>query len=309
MQPVFFKSFSQTAKDSTQDKKIDSLVKNINEVKDITKKTDSTVTNIAKNAVKHAKDSIVNSDSASIFNSWKYAKTYPGTLYAKACDKSEMNWILTVIIILFLLFFLYKSFYFFINTALCRDESYISEGILRPDKERPYSYSRVQMFWWTMIIICCYGTFYAMYGRLIPLSPTCIILLGGSLAVQVFGKSIDGSQKEKDREVNNGLPTRHQDLYASKGLLIDILSDENGISMHRLQSVAFNVIYGLGFIGYFITAVGCTQYPFVEFEGWQLTLLGISAGGYLGLKTIENGKGSEKERANQARVNVSNAAL
>jgi hypothetical protein len=184
---------------------------------------------------------------------------------------------------------------------------------MRDEKDRPYSYARVQMFWWSIIIISCYGTFFVLYHRLIPLSPTCIILLGGSLAVQVFGKSIDNSQKEKDKELseelNNNLTTRHQDLHESKGLLIDILSDENGISMHRLQSVTFNIIYGLGFIGYFITAINCTQYPFVEFEGWQLTLLGISAGGYLGLKASENGKGSQKERTVKAQVNLNKANL
>lgn len=309
MQAVCSKSFSQgpSATDSAQTKRIDSVVKNIGDINEITKKNDSVLTGIAKNAVKKAKDSIINSDSASVFNAWKYATAHPETLYAKACDNCERNWFVTIAVFVFLILFLYKSFSFFINSALCRDESYTAEGVLRPDKERPYSYSRVQMFWWTIIIICCYGYFYAVYGRLIPLSPTCIILLGGSLAVQVFGKSIDGSQKEKNKEINNGLPSRHQDLHPSKGLLTDILSDENGISMHRLQSVAFNMIYGLGFIGFFITAIACKKYPFIEFEGWQFTLLGISAGGYLGLKTTENGKASEAERTRQAQINKENA--
>ena len=306
MQVAFGKAFSQTPYDSIQNKAISTIEKNVGEVKDLVRKTDSTVIGLAKDAVKKAKDSLENSDSASVFNAWKYATAHPETLYAKQCDKCERNWIITIAVFLFLILFLYKAFSFFIKSALCRDESYSAEGVLRPDKERPYSYSRVQMFGWSVIIICCYGIFYAMYGRLIPLSPTCIILLGGSLAMMAFGKSIDNSQKEKDKEINEGQPTRHQDLQPTQGLLTDILSDENGISMHRLQSVAFNIIYGLGFIGFFMTAIVCKQYPFVEFEGWQLTLLGISAGGYLGLKTSENGKDSQGERANKAQANAAN---
>lgn len=301
-------AFSQPGKDSAQDKRIDSLAENIKQVKNIAKERDSAIANIPKDTSKRTKDPIVNSDSASFFNAWKYATAHPEILYQKACDQCERNWIITIIVIIFLLYFLYKAFNFFINSALCRDESYISPGVLRPDKERPYSYARVQMFWWSLIIICCYGIFYALYGKLIPLSPTCVILLGGSLAVQIFGKSIDSSQKEKDKELNDGLPTRHQDVQPSQGFLTDILSDENGISMHRLQSVAFNIIYGLGFIGFFMTAIICEKYPFAEFEGWQLMLLGISAGGYLGLKTAENGKSGQEERKIKAGENVKLAA-
>jgi hypothetical protein len=309
LQAVLCKSFSQTATDTAQTKRVDTLVKNITEIKEAIRKTDSALTIIAKDAVKRTKDSAVNSDSISLFNAWQYAKAHPKeTIYAMLCEKCDRNWIITIAVIIFLLFFWYKALYYFIHSALCRDESYLSPGVLRPYNERPYSYSRVQMFWWTMIIITCYGIFYALYGRLIPLNPTCIILLGGSLAVQIFGKTIDSSQKEKDKAINNGLANRHQDLEPHKDLLTDILSDDNGISMHRLQSVAFNIIYGLGFIGYFITSIACKAYPFVDFEAWQFTLLGISAGGYLGLKTSENGKASEAERTRQAQLNNENAA-
>lgn len=309
MQAVFCKSFSQTATDTAQTKRVDTLVNNIAEIKEAIKKTDSVLTGMAKDVVKQPKDSIINSDSIPLFNAWKYAKAQPNeTIYAILCEKCDRNWIITIAVIIFILLFLYKALYYFINSALCRDESYVSPGVLRPYNERPYSYSRVQMFWWTMIIISCYGTFYALYGKLIPLNPTCIILLGGSLAVQIFGKTIDSNQKEKDKAINNGLPTRHQDLETHKDLLTDILSDEYGISMHRLQSLAFNIMYGLGFIGFFINAIACQQYPFIDFEAWQLTLLGISAGGYLGLKTSENGKASEAERTRQAQINNENAA-
>jgi hypothetical protein len=294
---------AQPVTDSGLDKKLQPLVNGI-------KKTDSLIMNMSGKADKatHASDSIANKDSASFFNAWKYAVKHPETLYAKACAKCERNWVITILVFIFLLYFLYKSFFYFSNSALCRDESFFTDpkdGVtkMRPVKERPYSYSRTQMFWWTIIIISCYGYFYAIYGTLLPLDPTCILLLGMGISVQIFGKTIDNSQKANDRDKtsdSNLLPKRHQDLNPSQGLLTDILSDENGISMHRLQSVAFNIIYGFGFIGYFMTSILSAAYPLIELDGWQLALLGISAGGYLGLKTTENSKASEADRTRQA---------
>ena len=47
---------------------------------------------------------------------------------------------------------------------------------------------------------------------------------------------------------------------------------------NRLQAVAFNVIYGIGFIGYFITSINSDvlKYPLMQFEEWQLAVLRAS---------------------------------
>lgn len=279
------------------------------------KSLDSSIKAVAKTiATANAKkDSARKSDSSSLFNAWKYAQKHPEELYKKPCENCDNPWILEVLAFLIMAAFLFYAFKYFLSTALCRDESYFLDKTdnvlkLRPEKDRPFSYSRVQMFWWTIIIFACYAFFFAMYGKLIPLSPTCIILLGGGLATQILGKTIDNSQIESDRnkvndskaDANSSLASRHQDLHKTQGIWIDILSDENGVSIHRLQSVAFNIIYGVGFIAYFMTSIDCKQYPFIEFEGWQLMLLGISTAGYLGLKTNENSKASESDRKDQA---------
>lgn len=279
------------------------------------KSLDSSIKAVAKTiaTANTKKDSASTSDSSSLFNAWKYAQKHPEELYKNPCENCDNPWILEVATFLILAAFLFYAFKYFLTKALCKDESYFLDKTdnvlkLRPEKDRPYSYSRVQMFWWTIIIFVCYAFFFALYGRLIPLSPTCIILLGGGLATQILGKTIDNSQIESDRnnandgktDANSALAARHQDLYKTQGIWIDILSDENGVSIHRLQSVAFNIIYGVGFIGYFMTSVDCKQYPFIEFESWQLMLLGISTAGYLGLKTNENSKASEADRKDQA---------
>jgi hypothetical protein len=109
-QLIFCKTFSQPpnqiTKDSTQDVNITNLGKDVTEVKINTKKIDSTVTNLTKKAVNKAKDSLENSDSASIFNAWKYAKAHPETLYAKACEKCDRNLVITIAVFLFLILFL-----------------------------------------------------------------------------------------------------------------------------------------------------------------------------------------------------------
>jgi len=300
------------AQDSTPVTKaaLDTTVKRVNN------KIDSIGT-----ATKNLKDSLDKKplQDSSIFKTWEAAKKNPCPLYNGKCgtctvdpklcsDSPEIIKIITWILLAIILF---MSFKYFFNSALCRDESYTDgagELNLRPVKERPYSYARTQLFWWSLIIFNCYGIFFALYGTLLPLNPTCILLLGGGLATQLLGKTIDKNQLEStakgdgDNSIPN--PIRHQDTNPSKGVLTDILSDDNGISIHRLQSVMFNTIYGIGFISWFMKSVGCCQYPLIDFESWQLTLLGISTAGYLGMKTTENSKATEPARIKEAGKNV-----
>lgn len=237
--------------------------------------------------------------SESFSKSLDEAKKNPGKLYQHGFNDHP---IVSVIAFILLLLFLWFSFSFFANTALCRDASYDKNCTLKPVEDRPYSYSRVQLFWWTVIILFCYILFFALYGVLLPLNATVILLLGSGVAVHIFGKSMD---KDQTRKNNDEEPARHQDLYNSRGFLTDILSDENGISIHRLQAVAFNIVYGLGFLSAFFGALSDASnkkyaYPLIEFEPWQLSLLGISAIGYLGLKSTENHPDTRGERKNTA---------
>ncbi len=62
----------------------------------------------------------------------------------------------------------------------------------------------------------------------------------------------------------------------------DLLSDENGISFHRLQIAVWTVVL----VGAFVTAVWRT-FAMPEFDNVTLGLLGISSGTYLGFKVPE----------------------
>ena len=154
----------------------------------------------------------------------------------------------------------------------------ISTKLLRNSSANPkakYSFSRVQLMWWTIIISCCYIILFAKSGEYNVFNNSALILLGIGVATSTFGSLIDTSQKQTSKPLH-----QHSN---SKGLMTDILSDENGITMHRLQAVIFNVLFGLIFI-----VVMWTQNTFADFDSSQLALMGISSGAYLAMKTNEN---------------------
>ena len=154
----------------------------------------------------------------------------------------------------------------------------ISTKLLRNSSSNPktkYSFSRVQLMWWTIIISCSYIILFAKIGDYNLFNHSALVLLGIGVATSAGAGLIDTSQKQSGK-------TLHQHNN-SKGLMTDILSDENGVSMHRLQAVIFNILFGIIFI-----TVMWAQSKFADFDSSQLTLMGISSGAYLALKTNEN---------------------
>lgn len=68
----------------------------------------------------------------------------------------------------------------------------------------------------------------------------------------------------------------------SSGFLTDIMSDENGVSVHRFQMVAWTAVLTLVFV-YQVYRT----FAMPEFSSTLLTLMGISSGAYLTLKVPE----------------------
>jgi hypothetical protein len=71
-------------------------------------------------------------------------------------------------------------------------------------------------------------------------------------------------------------------VLASHGFFDDILSDVDGICLHRFQTVVWTVVMG----GIFVSEV-MSSGEMPEFDGNTLALLGISSGTYLGFKIPE----------------------
>lgn len=161
-------------------------------------------------------------------------------------------------------------------------------------QKKPYSFSRVQLAWWLVIITSCYVLI--LFNRCdwlvslcgaTPNPSTCdiisnsaLILLGISVSTTAAGKLIDTSQNTINR---------HQNMN-SDGFLLDILSDSNGVSIHRLQALVFNIIFGALFIIKIVhslkSTTTCVCLP--DFSDKELMLLGLSSGTYAALKVNEN---------------------
>ncbi|PIF46275.1 hypothetical protein CLU96_3300 [Chryseobacterium sp. 52] len=221
-------------------------------------------------------------------NAYKYQKEHPEILYKHKSDNFEASfWIAFLLIWVTGVILAWK-------TALCRDLSYAPEGSgLKPVSERPYSFARMQLFWWTLIILSCYLSFYIYTGFLVALTPSAVILLAGGIGVSILGDTMNKAQM---KENTNPVRLRHQDISNTEGWITDILSDEGGVSIHRFQCLVFNLIFGIAFVFIFRDNVWVEIFPFLEFETWQLTLLGASAAGYLGFKLNENSKETKNER-------------
>ena len=156
-------------------------------------------------------------------------------------------------------------------------------GIKNP---RPaFSLARSQLAFWTVIIISSFvyiaidkSTATATAAIAVP--AVNLTLLGIVAGTTVVAKVIDNSQKDSQ---SDSIP---QQDYPSKGFLTDIISDEKGISIHRLQNVMWLVVVGGIYIAYVAVHSQLPDNTVITNE--LLGLMGISAGAYLGLKTTEN---------------------
>lgn len=168
-------------------------------------------------------------------------------------------------------------------------------------RDASYSYSRTQLVWWTFIVITCALVDYGITGTLNGImSSTALTLIGIGAGTSVAGRVIDNSQAN-DPSIN-----QHQHK-ASQGFWMDILSDKQGVSIHRFQSVLFNVGFGFAFITQFmgnmqdyikLDAIASKtaeqiakmmeylQLP--DFDSTTLGLIGISSATYVTLKFNEN---------------------
>lgn len=155
---------------------------------------------------------------------------------------------------------------------------------------KPYSYSRVQLTWWTLIIISSFISIFILKGNLPILDNTLIILLGISSATTATAGIIDVADQSKQNI------TLIQNMQ-SEGFFLDILSDANGVSIHRLQAVLFNLVIGIWVIySVLIGMKTCTPsvaaicintiIPVIDTN--KLLLLGVSATTYAAIKTNEN---------------------
>lgn len=163
-------------------------------------------------------------------------------------------------------------------------------GMLRDTSnanKRPFSLSKVHLAFWFIIIASSFiSIIICIAGHDIPtFANSTLVLLGISTGTLTAGRLIDVSDQ------NNNL-NRTQDDEGSN-FLLDILSDADGISLHRFQCFVFNIVIGGWFIYETFNNLAVKGKIDInkimpDITPNNLVLLGISAGTYIALKTNEN---------------------
>ncbi|MEH2115204.1 hypothetical protein [Nostoc sp.] len=141
--------------------------------------------------------------------------------------------------------------------------------------KNPFSLSISQLAFWTFLIFGSYLIIYGITGDYANILTRQSLILLGINSVTAFGTSlIDGQGNEENRKGSQGI---------SEGFFTDILSDINGINFHRFQKTfIWTVAIGLFFV---LEVIKNLAMP--EFDDTLLTLQGISAATYLGLRGQE----------------------
>ncbi len=138
----------------------------------------------------------------------------------------------------------------------------------------PFSLSISQLAFWTFLIFGSYLIIYGITGDYTNILTEQSLILLGINSITAFGTSlIDGQGNEKKRKGSQRF---------SEGFFYDILSDINGVNFHRFQTFIWTVAIGLFFIWEVIKNLAMP-----EFDETLLTLQGISAATYLGLRGQE----------------------
>ena len=136
---------------------------------------------------------------------------------------------------------------------------------------RPFSLSRTQMAFWSFVVMAAYVFCWMITGELDTISDSVLALIGIGAGTALGAALIDSTGTNAD-----------QPVQPSEGFLQDILSDGNGVSIHRFQMFAWTVILG----GIFCASV-YADLSMPEFNATLLGLMGISSGTYLGFKFPE----------------------
>jgi hypothetical protein len=171
--------------------------------------------------------------------------------------------------------------------------------------KKSYSYSRVQLAWWTLILLSAIIAIIFKTHNLPQLWQSTLVLLGIGSLTTASGRIIDISDDSSAAVAQNKAaaqavnpaeappvktpsPHRNED---GQNFFLDILSDKNGLSIHRFQAVALNFVIGLWFIYKVFENINNqtnSNNIIPDIDQNNLILLGLSAGTYVVLKSGEN---------------------
>lgn len=135
-----------------------------------------------------------------------------------------------------------------------------------------FSLSRTQAAFWFAHIVIAFLWIWAVTGEADTITESSLMLLGIGSSTALGAALID-----KNKGVEKPAP-----VLPSAGLLDDLLTDEDGYTLHRFQMLIWSVVLSILF---WTTVYKRLAMP--DFDGTVLGLMGISSGTYLGFKLPE----------------------
>lgn len=197
-------------------------------------------------------------------------------------------------------------------TAMCLSVIFLSVkfGMLKEvsdpsNPKPPYSWSRVQLAWWTVIVLSSFIAILFVFDQAPTLSTSTVVLLGISAATTATARVIESAPEPPPVTTTPALlppgpagavpaadaipPAPPQ---PSQGLLLDILSDKKSVSIPRFQTVVFNLAFGIWFVVSVFQQLHRSPDDDInsimpDFATTNLVLLGLSSATYAALKTKE----------------------
>jgi hypothetical protein len=163
------------------------------------------------------------------------------------------------------------------HSALLRDAGAKDTSL----QTRTFSLAKTQLAWWFAIIFAAFVFLWLVTGEMPTLSGQALALLGISSATTMASVGISANRTPAPGE--------------SGVFFHDLLSDANGITIQRFQMLVMTIALGLMFLIHV-----ATRLTMPEFDASLLTLLGISAGTYVGLKIPEDQGGTGNAAAGNA---------
>jgi len=173
----------------------------------------------------------------------------------------------------FFLFIVLAALFAFFIVTLSRRTSIIRSGHATvPPHRRPYSLSLFQMVFWFFLVIVAYVFMWLINDELDTITESVLALIGIGAATAIGSTMID----------KNKTQTAPEAADVSRGFVKDVLSDADGISLHRFQMFVWTLVLGVIFVA---SVYETLSMP--EFSTTLLGLMGISSGTYLGFKVPE----------------------
>lgn len=142
----------------------------------------------------------------------------------------------------------------------------------------PLSMARLQMSIWFFIIIGSFVFLWSTTGSLAGINNTALILMGISGGTSMFAAIV--SEKKQWDVTKRAPPSTSKSAFTN--WFIDILSSDEGMTIHRFQIFAWTLVLAVVFVSGVMA-----EYAMPVFSNELLGLMGISSGVYLGFKIKE----------------------